>query len=763
MASQEMVNALTEEDPSVFDRALRYVKGLKGLGAPLADRANEAMMTALGPHGRKAVAPVAGLANVITQGADLRDMVDFSGRTVDSVRSGDLGGAAINAIYTAAAPIGMALPGSVGGYKKSAESMADSLMGVADDVDPSMPASLQGNRIFAGRNAAGAPLDKLARAEELERSGEPAEAVWGATDWFRGQDGKWRFEVDDSAAALSSDGLSDTAATKMGQFMDHPDLYRAHPDVSEIYTTADSSLGRSGSYAVPESRKHMGLFDIDEQITVKGDDRRSTTLHELQHAVQRREGFARGSSRGDAVSEVLAEKNAVLNKLEKGMRARQLELGLGDSYRPSTNDNLLNDLRNRYDVLVTTTPTNKDLIFDRYRNSAGETEARNVQTRMDMTPDERAASFPRSTEDVPAGDQVVRFGDIPSMSLPTDEASRMAVNKSEKDASDIFGAGATRVIYKDQATGGYIEVVKRPDGPSSVIDLQVPEQHRRRGVGAALQKAALDDNPKLMGQVSSKSAARSAFNQGRRPYDNPNATIDDVLRSIDENSSVNMTNLNLPTDEASRMARAQEMGFDTDVHHGTRADIDEFSMDPYGRGEDNDLGIHVGTKGQANDIVEYGPTAQIMSGDQYAESANIMPLKIRGKKFLELEDPMTQEWEPHGVVSQLAFISNSNHPNGIKLPGVDNFAPKHKQIREGLQKLGYDGIVYRNMMEGSGADKSYIVFDPKNIRSKFAQFDPAKAGSADILAGLAGLGVLGAGATALPQDDSDMVSALRGM
>ena len=203
MASQEMVNALTEEDPSVFDRALRYVKGLKGIGAPLADRANEAMMTALGPHGRKAVAPVAGLANVITQGADLRDMVDFSGRTVDSVRSGDLGGAAINAIYTAAAPIGMALPGSVGGYKKSAESMADSLMGVADDVDPSMPASLQGNRIFAGQNAVGAPLDKLEAAKKLEETGEAAETVWGATGWFRGQDGKWRFEIDDSAAVVN--------------------------------------------------------------------------------------------------------------------------------------------------------------------------------------------------------------------------------------------------------------------------------------------------------------------------------------------------------------------------------------------------------------------------------------------------------------------------------------------------------------------------------------------------------------------------------
>jgi hypothetical protein len=44
------------------------------------------------------------------------------------------------------------------------------------------------------------------------------------------------------------------------------------------------------------------------------------------------------------------------------------------------------------------------------------------------------------------------------------------------------------------------------------------------------------------------------------------------------------------------------------------------------------------------------------------------------------------------------------------------------------------------------------VFDPKNIRSRFAQFDPAKAGSADILAGL---GVVGAGAALSQQDGFD--------
>ena len=134
MASQEMLNALSEEDPSVFDRALRYVKGLRGAGAPFAQSANEAMENVLGPHGRKAVAPFVGAANVFTQGADLRDMVDFSGKTVDSIRGGDLGGAAVNALYTAAAPIGMVLPGSVGGYKSGVEALGDAVKRSADDL-----------------------------------------------------------------------------------------------------------------------------------------------------------------------------------------------------------------------------------------------------------------------------------------------------------------------------------------------------------------------------------------------------------------------------------------------------------------------------------------------------------------------------------------------------------------------------------------------------------------------------------------------------
>jgi predicted GNAT family acetyltransferase len=115
-----------------------------------------------------------------------------------------------------------------------------------------------------------------------------------------------------------------------------------------------------------------------------------------------------------------------------------------------------------------------------------------------------------------------------------------AFDVSKADASDIFGAGAQKTTYKDPDSGGYIQVLTRPDQPASVTALEVPEAFRQQGIGGRLQEQALKDFPNMQGQVSSKSAARSAYKQGRRPVGQPDATLDDVLKMIDEDSSVNL-------------------------------------------------------------------------------------------------------------------------------------------------------------------------------------------------------------------------------
>ena len=120
------------------------------------------------------------------------------------------------------------------------------------------------------------------------------------------------------------------------------------------------------------------------------------------------------------------------------------------------------------------------------------------------------------------------------------QPAALAFEVTKRDASDIFGAGAERVKYTDPASGSTIEVLVKPDGSASVLNLEVPEGSRGKGIGKNLQAKVLNDYPVMQGQVSSKAAATTAYKLGRRPPGQPKATLKNVFDIIDENSSVNM-------------------------------------------------------------------------------------------------------------------------------------------------------------------------------------------------------------------------------
>jgi predicted DNA-binding protein YlxM (UPF0122 family)/GNAT superfamily N-acetyltransferase len=117
------------------------------------------------------------------------------------------------------------------------------------------------------------------------------------------------------------------------------------------------------------------------------------------------------------------------------------------------------------------------------------------------------------------------------------------ISVDSEDASDTFNKpGAEQVSYTDSKTGSRITIAKnhRSDGYASVTHLFVPEEFRGSGIGKKLLQIAMKDNPKFMGQVSSKAAATNAYKAGRRPYNKPNASLDDIFNTIDQESSVNL-------------------------------------------------------------------------------------------------------------------------------------------------------------------------------------------------------------------------------
>ena len=123
---------------------------------------------------------------------------------------------------------------------------------------------------------------------------------------------------------------------------------------------------------------------------------------------------------------------------------------------------------------------------------------------------------------------------------PVGMVSKNKLQTVVQDASEIFGQGAKRIKYTDPNSGGVIDVLQRPDGTASVLGLEVPEAMRGQGIGQSLQSQVMQDFPEMMGQVSSKAAAKTAYRLGRRPPNQPEATLEDVYKIMDDYSSVNL-------------------------------------------------------------------------------------------------------------------------------------------------------------------------------------------------------------------------------
>ena len=284
-----------------------------------------------------------------------------------------------------------------------------------------------------------------------------------------------------------------------------------------------------------------------------------------------------------------------------------------------------------------------------------------------------------------------------------------------------------------------------------VIDENIRRSSNIAGRSAYLN--VLKDRKRLPIRVSDH---WSKWNEGLRV--DAGDTPESILAKVDEHFAGP-----LPMDTASRMKRAEEMGFDTDAYHGTnQPDIPEL--------QSGDIGIHVGDETAANvrlndkAALSRGVNRYSTRGKDFGDNANILPLKVKSENPLRMDD--AGEWrDPIELAKGLRTSAiGSKNPDIHKLlddiqADADTINRSYSdledylsdpeimgmvdELREAVKGAGYDSIVYRNFTEAtsqSGSD-SLILLDPSQARSRFAKFDPAKKDSANLLAGVAGGGL----------------------
>ena len=225
----------------------------------------------------------------------------------------------------------------------------------------------------------------------------------------------------------------------------------------------------------------------------------------------------------------------------------------------------------------------------------------------------------------------------------------------------------------------------------------------------------------------------------------------------------------LPKDTASRMKRMEEMGYDTDAYHGTIENIPQFEVPEYGAQSglpegmfafsDNPeiantytspMGVQT-RKGQAlerekeklfNDwdnpnrqerLSEIDKALKVERGGG-PSGENVLPVKLRFDNP-EIADAQGRHWFNVNGGGNLG--SDGKYYDGLPVDGIlSTFQGPPMTINElalSARASGKDGLIVKNVIDSGSpsAEKqikatTYIAFDPSNIRSRFAEFDPAK-------------------------------------
>jgi hypothetical protein len=265
--------------------------------------------------------------------------------------------------------------------------------------------------MFLGRRAKNADLDAMGRAMEMRWAGEDPKKIWNETGWFQGADNKWRFEVPDDALRVNEEAIDAAAragnAAPFDRAIEHPELRAAYDPTRSISVGRETDPSLRGSW-MNETRQLK--LDTDQGVARQ----RSTAAHELQHFVQGQEGFARGGMAGTIPARQLDPEIA---RLEQEHEDLLEELALRRDQNPD--DPAIPALVGQEAAKrAQLGRLRQPLEYEGYRRLAGEVEARNVQTRLDMTPGQRLEYAPWETEDVPRGDQfVIWHGDQPQGAL----------------------------------------------------------------------------------------------------------------------------------------------------------------------------------------------------------------------------------------------------------------------------------------------------------------------------------------------------------
>lgn len=303
--------------------------------------------------------------------------------------------------------------------------------------------------MFFGEDLSPAKQD-LESAKKMEVIGHTPREIWASTNWFRGVDGLWRWEANDTMNVfVRPETVESGTAMELKDVVSHELLFQVFPDIKRMPVLFYSDP--EGNAAASICQSDFGIYMAINTAFSKNFEQ--VLLHELQHVVQLKEGFSVGANSDVNELSALMADNAAVAMIR------------GD--------------RDRYErILNASGRAARELYF----RLSGEVEARTVSRRFN---DRHLATM--DDTDVAPEEQIVLFGKgSPSMSIKGFE---------DTDVSPMarfqYGSSALRQRSIESAAKTLIdiEVKQGNEDPDSFVPLIANEL----GLDEALVREMYDD------------------------------------------------------------------------------------------------------------------------------------------------------------------------------------------------------------------------------------------------------------------------------
>lgn len=312
-------------------------------------------------------------------------------------------------------------------------------------------------------------MDNLDVAKQMEEAKKDAKVIKMATGWEKGVDGKWRYEMPDAKIKDTIDVGGGNIVKRFEEDMlwtdgkledavDAPKLFEAYPQLKNIKIHTDAVMND-----MPSNGEYNPQTKI---ITIHADELKylnSILNHEIQHVIQREEGFAHGGTPEQVERDFNAAKaewKARSYAFELEEKAKEMggeynqsavEKALIQEYKDMDMPEFIPDKETRikgfnYFARGYADRSMDDAIkrfrldrfqrtdfdsYQEYRKLAGEVESRNVEKRLGMTDEERRNSLASETEDVNRDEQIVMNGNDASYSIVKDPETIKKLDKED--------------------------------------------------------------------------------------------------------------------------------------------------------------------------------------------------------------------------------------------------------------------------------------------------------------------------------------------